>query len=189
MRFIAFDFETGGLEKECSPLTACFIVFNHKFTKLGELDLQIKPNNGGTYKVTAQALDVNGIDLVKHDEEAIPLDEAKKKLFSFLRDMSEDGRYKLTPFGQNITFDRDFVFEHFMSKGNWNKFCSYHVLDTASLAVFFKLLGIMPVEQKTRLGLLAEYFGVSTGQMHTAREDTEVCIKILLKMLETIKEY
>lgn len=187
MRFIAFDFETGGLTTDTSPLEGCFIVFNHKFNKLGELEMKIKPNGNDPYVVTAGALEVNGIDLIKHNEEAIPLDEAKKRLFNFLREMSEDGRYKLIPFGQNITFDRDFIFEHFMSKGNWDKYCSYHTLDTTSIAVFFKLLGLMPVEQKTRLGLLADYFGVKTGDLHTAKADTEACIGILLKMIKKIK--
>lgn len=189
MRFIAFDFETGGLEKEkASPLTVSFIVFNHNFTRLGELDLSIKPNGKDPYLVTAEALNVNKIDLVKHDQEAIPLDEAKKRIFSFLREMSNDGETRLIPFGQNIQYDIDFLIHWFMSRGNFNKYCSYHSLDTAGLAIFFKLLRIMPVDQKTRLGELAKFFEVPTGQLHTAKEDTKACINILRNMVGKIVE-
>lgn len=188
MRFIAFDLETGGLTVDKSPLTAYFIVFDENFRIYGELDLKIKPNGDDPYIVTAEALDVNGIDLVEHNKVAVPLDVAKKQLYDFLNNMSEEGYHKLIPTGQNITFDRDFVTAHFISVNNWKRFCSYHHLDTGTLAIFFKLIGIMPVNHKTRVSELVNFFNVNTGKLHTAKEDTLACVKILKKMIKAVKE-
>lgn len=187
MRLIAFDLETGGLTKDKSPLTAFFVVFDEGFNVLGELSLKIKPNGDDPYIVTAGALAVNGIDLVEHDKQAVPVDEAKKQLYSFLQRMSEDGRYKLIPVGQNIYFDIDFVTEHFISLNNWKRFCSYHVLDTAGIATLFKLAGIIPIKNKTRLSALAEFFDVKVKSFHTAQDDTIACVKILKKMLNVVR--
>lgn len=187
MRLIAFDLETGGLTKDKSPLTAFFIVFDEGFNVLGELDLKIKPNGNDPYIVTAGALEVNGIDLVEHNKQAVPLDEAKKRLYEFLKEHSQDGTYKLIPVGQNINFDIEFVTEHFMSLNSWKKFCSYHVLDTAGIATLFKLAGIIPIKNKTRLSALADFFNVKSKAFHTAKDDTVACVKILKKMINIVR--
>jgi len=188
MRFIAFDLETGGLTVDRSPLTAYFIVFDENFKIYGELDLKIKPNGNDPYIVDGGALAVNNIDLVEHTKTATPLDEAKKQLYDFLTKMSEDGRYRLIPVGQNVTFDVGFVNEHFISENNWKRFCSYHALDTAGIATFFKVCGLMPISQKTRLSELASFFNIKHGVLHTAKEDTLVTVKILRKMIKRIQE-
>ena len=144
-KYIAFDCETGGLDPLAnSLLTVYFVVFDSTFKVLGDLDLKIKPDKGGNYNVTAEALGINKIDLVKHDAEATTLTTAKAELYTFLQKFNEDGKTKLIPVGHNIAFDESFVLNNLISRGVWHKFVSYRKLDTGTILQFLKMVGKVP---------------------------------------------
>jgi DNA polymerase III alpha subunit (gram-positive type) len=187
MRMMAFDLETGGLTEDKSILTAYFVVFDEDFNILDEMDLRIKPDNGAPYIVTAQALQVNGINLVEHDKEAITMTEAKRKLYDFLKKNSDNGAIKLIPVGQNIYFDISFLNSQMLNANNWKHFVSYHVLDTAGIAVLFKIAGIIPKENKTRLTELVKLFNVTLDNAHTAKGDTFACVHVLKQMIAIVR--
>lgn len=182
-KYIAFDCETGGLEADCSLLTAYFIVLDSDLTTvLGDLDLKIKPNAGGTYRVTAEALAINGINLVEHDKVAITQSEAASRLYEFLKIHNPDGKAKLVPIGHNVYFDEEFIKEHLIAKGNWNKFVSYRRLDTGTIAEFLRLKGTIPRDVKGSLGSIASHLDVKLVNAHNAKNDTVATVKVLRKM-------
>lgn len=186
-KYIAFDCETGGLNPDSSLLTAYFVVLDSDLkTILGELDLKIKPNAGGSYKVSGEALGVNHINLVEHDKTAITEGDAASRLYEFLQKHNPDGKKKLVPIGHNEIFDEEFVCEHLISRPNWNKFVSYRRLDTGTVAEFLRLSGHIPRDVKGGLGALASFLGVNLVDAHTAKGDTLATVKVLRKMRKMV---
>src|ERR1700676_3506517 len=115
-KHIAFDVESGGLlAKECSLLTVYFTVLDKDLNFLSELPLAIKPDNNAPYQVTAQALEINKINLIAHDKIAIAESDARQRLYNYLKMESDGGKIKLVPVGQNIKFDIDFVNAHLLN--------------------------------------------------------------------------
>ena len=87
-KYIVFDVETGGIGLDKSLLSACFLycqydVKNDEYEIIDGLDLKIKPNDD-VYHVTAQGMQINGIDLVEHDKVAITEKQAGTKLYDKL---------------------------------------------------------------------------------------------------------
>jgi len=187
-KYIAFDCETGGLETGISSLLSVyFVVFDRDFKVLGELDLKIKPDKGMHYQVTAEALGINKIDLVKHDADptTLTLTQAKSALYSFLQSHNPEGTTKLIPVGHNIYFDQGVVLAHLISRGTWHKFCSYRLLDTGVILQFLKLTGHVPHTISGSLGSIMEHFGIkATGEMHEAKTDTVATVKALRALLK-----
>jgi DNA polymerase III alpha subunit (gram-positive type) len=189
MKFIAMDCETGGFSyKDRSLLTAYFLIFDENFNAISELDLKIKPDGDEPYKVDAGALTVNKINLIEHDKVAVPVTEARSQLYNFLSANTDGGKEKLFPVGQNVMFDMEFIFDHLLRKNSWSKFVSYHFLDTAGIALFFKVCGKMPIDYKTRLSSLADFFNVKYDELHTAKDDTILTVKVLRAMMKECKK-
>ena len=186
-KYIAFDCETGGLDTGVSSLlTVYFVVFDRNFKVLGDLDLKIKPDKGGHYSVTAEALGINKIDLVKHDAEAVTMTEAKANLYSFLQTHNPDGKSKLIPVGHNIYFDQECVVANLVSRGTWNRFVSYRMLDTGVLLQFLKLTGHVPHTITGSLGSIISHFDIPVnGDLHDAKTDTVSTVKALRAMVKT----
>jgi DNA polymerase III epsilon subunit-like protein len=184
-KFLIYDCETGGLHSsEHSLLTIYGGVFtfdNGKFTLQSEIDLKIKPNDGESYNVTPGALLVNKIDLVKHDKEAVSINEAARLWYNFLFQESCDGANKLIRVGHNEPFDNGFVVNNLLKESIWRKFTDYHTIDTVSLARGLKLKGRLPKGQKLNLAALAKFLEVPSNEsdLHTAKGDTHLCARVL----------
>lgn len=180
MRYLVTDLESGGPELKYSLLSAYFVVLDEDLkTVYGELDLKIKPNDGN-YFVRGEALEVNGIDLVQHDKEAITEGKAATLLYEFLNEHAPDGSTKLTPVGHGIEHDIEFIKEHLTK--NFNKFVSYRYLDTGCIVQFFKLTGRVPRDLGGSLKELGEYFNIPINNLHTAKGDTLLTIEVLKKL-------
>lgn len=185
-RFILFDTETGGLDpKSHSLLTAHFKLLNDKFKPLKELSLSTLPFDD-TYRVTPFALRVNRIDLANHSVSSIPPEQAGTLLLDFIRKESWLGENKLIPVAHNITFDLNFIYEHLIPKSEWEKYVSYHSIDTASIANFLKMTGILPANQSVSLGKLAAHYGIKTDGAHDAKVDVEIMEKVLLEFQASV---
>lgn len=183
MTYIGMDVEAGGTEVEHSLLSAYFVVIDEDLkTVYGELDLLVKPDNGN-YVVTAEALEVNKIQLIEHEKVAITESKAGTLLYNFLKTHASNGAVKLIPLGHNIAFDVDFIKKHLLNK-SFNQFVSYRMLDTSAIIQFMKLRGSVPKDLAGSLSEIATYFGVSTvtNIAHTAKGDTWMVIEILRKL-------
>lgn len=190
-KFLAHDAETGGVKaSKHSLLTHYFGIYTYdipsaKFTLRAELDLKIKPADGD-YVVNAEALGVNKIDLVKHDKEAISIEEASEKLYYFLKEHSDDGKNRLIRMGHNEVFDKDFLIYNLLRDEVWKRFTDYGgVLDSSTLARGLKTRGKLPWNTRFRLRTLAEFLGVpfDPAALHTAKGDVDLMVRCVEKML------
>lgn len=182
MKFIALDTETGGTHAECSLLSVYVCVLDENLVQLDELDLFIRPNDD-LFRVTAEGLGVNGINLVEHAKVALTEGQAAQALYNFLNKHNPDGQDKLIPIGHNVTFDIVRIKETLVS--SWDKFVSYRKLDTGSIAQFLKLRGDLPNTTTGSLGSLLEHFGIKPeGMLHSAKTDTLATVELLRRMLK-----
>lgn len=186
-RYLALDVETGGIGSDKSLLTAYFSVMDQDMTVLDELYLHTKPDDG-TYLVTAEALRINGINLVDHESVAIPYKAAGQSLYSFLSKHSANGQYKLVPVGHNVAFDIKFLCEKLISENSWRNHCSYRVRDTGVLANSLIDAGRIPSSISGSLGSLLEFFRIKPeGNLHDAKTDATSCARLYSKMLELLQ--
>lgn len=180
MKILAFDTETGGLDpSNASLLTAYFEVVDENLNTLDSLFLHVKPDDG-LFKANPQAMAVNKINLESHAKEALTYTEARIKLKSFIA--KHGGKYEsaLIPLAHNIDFDLGFVNTHLLDKRTWESFVSYRKLDTANIANFLKLAGLLPEVSKFALGTVAKAIGVEyDDRAHTADYDVKVMLNVL----------
>lgn len=183
--FTCLDTETGGIGLDKSLLTAYYgfyIYENQIFRKLDDLYLKIKPDDG-IYKVTAEALSINKIDLIEHDKVAIFEKAAGTLLYNKLKAWSDVSKEKITPVGHNVAFDIAQTGK-LVSKGSWDNFVSYRTIDTGTLAQVLRLTGKIPDNIAGGLGHIAAYYKVSvSGKAHEAPADVEMTIGVLEKMM------
>lgn len=191
MHALVFDTETGGLDpQEHSLLTAYFCILDLKEWKiLDELDLKLKPEDGN-FIITPKAMEINGIDLKKHKEEAITYKEGNKLLKSFLKKNKIKGkRNHFIPLGQNIGFDINFLKAQVITDEEWKKSGIYYgQLDTKALVDFLKIVGIFPDYMKTNLGAIIDYLGLPKRDAHVAKDDVLMTIDVFRALVDLFKE-
>lgn len=190
--FLLLDTETGGLDSTSNSLLSMYAAIvtrnsDGNMTIHSELDLKIKPDNNNSYNVTAGAMKVNKIDLVKHDTEAMSLTDASRALYTFIQTGSNNGTNKLIPIGHNVKFDISFIVNQLLKESLWNNYVSYHSLDTVTLGLALKIQGKLPKNTYLSLGKLAQALKINTekGELHTAKYDALLCLeaaKIMLNM-------
>jgi len=183
-KYLAFDCETGGIETETSLLTAYFGVLNYKLDLIDELDLYCKPDDNKPYVVTAEGLEVNGINLIQHERQALTYGACGKKLRDLILKHSNNGKIKMIPLGHNVHFDIEGVTAKLLSKKNWNQFVSYRVVDTQVYARCLQLKGVIPADQSVSLSSLITYLNVNIpeGRQHEAKYDTLATVEVLRKL-------
>ena len=186
--YIGLDVETGGIGDDKSLLTAYYgfleLLPNGTFKKLDELDLKIKPNDG-IYRVTAESLEINKIDLIAHDKVAILERTAGTLLYKKIQEWNVVAKEKLIPIGHNVTFDIRKTILHLVSEGSWHNFVSYRTVDTATLAQFARIQGKLPENISASLGHVAAYLKVTApGNPHEAKYDTLITVGVLEKLLK-----
>jgi hypothetical protein len=182
IRYIAFDCESGGTTPDRSLLTVYFEILDGKLEQLASLDLKIKPNDD-VYSVTAEALGVNKIDLVKHDAEAIYEKKAGTLLYEFLKLHSQNGQLKLTPLGHGVHFDIKFVTAHLVAPKTWETFVSYRTRDTGVLGGSMIDAGIIPRTVSGSLKSFCEWYQIKNSEEHTSVGDVGATIALYKKML------
>ena len=186
IKYLILDAEMGGRELKFSLLTAYFMVTDDKFHLMGDLYLQVKPDDG-IYIVSGQGMLVNGINLQEHDKIAIPYKEAKPLLYKFLK-IHFDG-CRLTPVGHGVRGDIKHIQDKLISEGSWEQFCTYHYIDTSVVLQFLRACGKMPLDTDGSVEALAKYFNINQkpgddAQWHDARFDTLMTMKVLEKFVE-----
>jgi len=183
-RYIVLDVETGGIGDDKSLLTACFIYCEYKndgFEILDGLDLKIKPNDD-VYRITAESLSINNIDLKKHNKIAITEKQAGTKLYDRLSNWYlMNNKEKLIPIGHNVAFDIRKVTTSLVNVGTWEQFISHRVLDTSTIVQFLRLQGKFPNNVSGSLVGLTDYFNCKplTGNPHEADYDCLATLNVL----------
>lgn len=163
-------------------LTICLAVTDSQLQVLEKLSFCFKPEDN-IYKVTAEALEINKIDLKDHHGRALAYKEVRPKIMNFLTRHSDMGMNKLIPAGHNIAaFDELFVQHYIMTKEEWESVVDYHRLDTAPIVEFLKFIGKVPNSVPSSLKRIANFFGVNTIGNHNAERDVEITIELLRAM-------
>jgi hypothetical protein len=185
--FLGLDVETGGIADDKSLLTAYFGFYelvNDNFNKLDELDLKIKPNDN-VYHLTAESLDINKINIIEHNKVAIFEKIAGQQLYKKLQDWFNVSKGKLIPVGHNVNFDIRKVTTTLISLGSWENFVSYRLMDTCTIAQFYRICGKLPDDLSCSLGHLAGYYKVySSGKQHEAKCDVELTMGVLKNLMK-----
>lgn len=188
VRYLAFDLESGGIPEGCSVLTAYFQALDADMKTLGELRFAVKPNDG-VYTLTAEALEVNNIDIKAHDKIAIPYSEAGQLLRKFLIEHSDNGKIKLIPLGKNVNGDIKWTNEALLGAKTWNMYVSYRIWEVTTLCLAAQRLGLYPLDRSIALGAMVEYFGIqiSEGVLHDEKYDTLATIAVSEALLKLFK--
>jgi hypothetical protein len=183
MKYLIVDAEMGGRTLDFSLLQAYFLVLNDQFVPLGELELLVKPDDE-VYTVSGEGMEVNGIDIAKHNKLAIPYKKAKPLLYDFLKKHANGGH--LTPVGHAVKGDIAHFLKYLISEGSWEQFCTYHFIDTSVLLQFLRACGKMPMDCDGSVGALANHFGcqVFPENFHDAKYDAQLTAKVFECMVE-----
>ena len=186
-KYIAFDFETGGIDPLKSPaLTGYFAALDKNLNILGELELQIKPEE--PYSVIEKgAMEVNGINLAEHmaDPKTLSRAEAGAKLASFLKEHRGKLKAKPRPLGHNVAFDVGFT-RQLLTQAEWEANVHYGVACTSIMTNVLKDIGVLP-ETLGNLGSLVKHFGIQERKAHTAKDDVLMMIDVYAKMIQMLK--
>jgi oligoribonuclease (3'-5' exoribonuclease) len=198
--YIFLDNEMGGLEREkYSLLTLYLMATDDAFNVIGDLYLYLKPDDG-IYRVCAEAMNVNKIDLVVHDIKAITYKEAGTKLYKWLQSITgigvpqsggtrtENASNKATIVGHGVYGDVEWICYHLMNKATWEIFTSYRKLDTSAVCQFLKACDLFPESVSGSLTSIAKYFDVPVdeNECHSAEYDTKLTFQVFLKLRELL---
>lgn len=189
MLYLAIDTETGGLTPACSLLTASFQLFTEVSKKpLAVLDLALEPDDGAPYRVHAEAMSINKIDLADLSAMAITYKDAGVKLISFLESLRTHGAY--LPLGHNIGFDLDFITTYLIPRNRLTLYTGYRFLDTAPIALMCKDLGLLPNNLSISLSSLATHFGIPCDEkeLHQASYDGYLTKEVYVKLKQLCKK-
>ena len=184
MKYLALDVETGGLEQGVSLLEVYLLVLDENMSPGAELELRVKPDDG-KYVVTAQALAVNGIDLIQHDKVAETFKQAGTRLYQFIQKQSGSGKEKLIPLGHGVAFDLPWLRGPgaLIAKGSWEQCVSYIYADTGVSTRLLQDAGLIPRGVKHNLTDLAAHFGLDHKDAHTARGDALMTAEVYRRLI------
>lgn len=188
-KFLTIDNETGGIDHGKSLLTVYLGLFDQDFKYIDELYLYLKPPDGA-YVCTAESLRINKINLIEHDKVAVSYKDGATLLYNFINKHSENGKIKLVPVGQNVTFDINHIHDKLLQKKNWDKFCSYRIRDTGVLGGVLQDAGLIPETISGGLSTLLDHFKIpyEKSQLHDAKVDAICTLRLYEAMLALLKE-
>lgn len=184
--YLFLDTETGGLSDDTSLLELGLIITDEKFNIIEEISWKLKPEND-EYIVTAQALQVNKINLIQHDMVAYKYKDIKTPLHIFLHKHWSYNRCKpLIPVGKNVTFDVRRLWGCVISRGHWESMVSYQPLEINGAWRLLELQGKVPILSKTSLSHLVDHFNipVDDNQLHGAIYDCRLGIEIMKRLVQ-----
>jgi len=185
--YFLFDTETGGIKKETSLLTIFGYVLSENLSIMREISYAIKAENG-LYIVEAEGLAVNRINIVEHDKIATPIADVKLR---FKNDICKwnfaGGQEKITPIGHNVRFDVKFVKNHIMP--DWDNYFDRRQIDTAGIAKFLFLTGVLPNLVSYKLSDIACSLGIDFNEedLHTSKGDVDLTLAILRKFKQIVR--
>lgn len=173
------DTETGGTsEHEHSLLTVGLVTLDTKTREVTRERLVRVRHD--TYRVDAEALAVNGIDLASHHEQAVVPETAANEVRDYLRYRR---RSRVMLGGHNVSFDVRFLRTLLP---DYHELVLGGVVDTKVVAQFLMHAGVLPKTLNTRLEDLAAHFGIEL-RPHDALEDARATARVYACMLALLR--
>ncbi|MCR4317602.1 MAG: 3'-5' exonuclease [Planctomycetes bacterium] len=182
LRRVAFiDCETGGLDPEKHSLLSVGIVLAlpEGFQKF-EIGIR-----HAEYYVQADALKVNGINLIEHEKSSVPPKAAVEKIIEFCSaHLLTDDRWLIC--GHNIHFDVGFLKPFFHSVGvDFEKYFSHRMIDTSSILRFLYFAGVLDADVSSS-NKAFDHFKIEVEGRHTALGDALATCELFLKLTEVV---
>jgi DNA polymerase III alpha subunit (gram-positive type) len=186
--YFFIDTETGGLTRECSLLTFDGTLLDENLSIIEKVSYKIKPDDG-MYKIHAEAMLVNKIDLLQHNKGAVPLLEVAKQFRAWATNIKQN-RYpncEIVVGGQNVWFDIEFLKQTLMP--DWSEYFSRRIIDLQSISLLFKAANLIPSKQRISLSEMVKYFEIPISQenMHSSDVDVAASIEIFKKYITLIQ--
>ena len=179
MRRLVIDTETTGLSPQINKtLTVGLLLIDVEKDFLDIIDsshIFIKHNN---YNTTKEAMDINKIDLEKHELHAIPPIKACSQINSFI---NKHILHETPLIGHNIQFDRGFLHALFDQGETSHKF-NYRYEDTMWMWRNLQGKNLVPSGGST-LQNVANYFKIDYTKAHDALADCKITAKVYHKLL------
>jgi DNA polymerase III epsilon subunit-like protein len=158
--YVILDTETTGLTKESNVLTVSLIVADKDFKILDTLHILIKYP---FYTVFIAALQVNKIDLIQHNKNAVAQKEAtnliKEFLYKYFNNDTNNNKCKLI--GHNIIFDLNMLKNNLIIDHDILKEYVDDILDTYTISKKLKKNKILSNNQSLSLNKLCYYFDIT----------------------------
>lgn len=174
MKRLFIDTETGGTDPEKHSLLSVGFAIWEDGRVYCDTEYKLKH---ATYNVTAEALAINGIDLVEHGKTALDLPTFGSFVHDFL--LRHLGAEKAWLAGHNPAFDRAFLFATLPKlKDRFH----YRLLDTSSLLTFLIDSGSIDLESNG-LEEALDYFNIGKGQFHSAGNDAKVTAQLYTRLI------
>jgi len=192
MNYLGFDLETGGFDKKKHTITeAYFAIWDEKWNLLDELHLFMK-NDKGEVIGEEEAFKITGINPQEllASPDTVTYTEGRNKLFAMLeKHKIPNKRIHYKMLGQNvIAFDVPFMQEQgFLSEIQMKKAGIHHnAIDTTVIVTWLKDINVLP-SNIGNLSTLVEYFGLSKGTAHRAKDDVLMQKEVYIKLCELFK--
>lgn len=172
--YLLIDMETGGLDPQRDALLSIYLAYvDSKGSIVKDLSLNIKSE---TKNVNKEALEVNGINLEKHNERALSRFEARQEIMRFILGVGK----KSVLLGWNTDFDRNFLLALFQEDPTeelfYKLYIDYRIMDVQMLyAYFFK---------HVRLANACINLHVPLVTTHEAKEDAIATLNVFNKLQE-----
>ena len=182
MRLLFVDTETGGTNPEMDALLEVALVVYEDNEELASRVWKIKT---GDKHCCQPALNVNHIDIERHNSMAKDREVAAKEIVAFIKQWFPSGPAILA--GHNTSFDAEFIRILITENTdeNYRLLISYRMLDTASLLTFFAINDRLP-EDALSLDGAFKYFGIKVKGRHTALGDVEGTISLFDNLSELL---
>ena len=170
------DVETGGFDPERHSLLTVGLVTLDTRTREATRPLLVRVRDA-PYRVEADALEVNRIDLLSHHEHAAERQHAANEIRAYLQ-YKRKKRVMLG--GHNVQFDLRFL-HHLLP--DWHELVVGGVVDTKIVAQYLIHKGALPKTLNTSLESLAGHFGIEF-QAHDALEDATATANVYARLLD-----
>lgn len=184
-KLLVIDTETGGLDPERHSLLSIAAVVWDDCHAVGEIEILVAEPE---VSVTAQAMEINRIDLVNHARHAVAPAHALQRLLEFATvhfAFELARRDQIVLAGHNVGFDIAFLRRLCRLAGaDYPRIFSHRSLDTASVLRFLSLCGRLPESAAASSEAFA-HFGIAIGEeaRHTALGDARATAELLSRLV------
>ena len=181
--FILIDIETTGFDEKKHQILEVGILVIKDLKVIDQFEVKIKHRE---YTITAKAMEVNNINIVEHEKEALFEKEAAERMLEFLnKHKGEDEGYIVI--GQNVAFDIKFLEEMFLRTykiKEYRQVISYRNLDIMQLAMIKNIEGKISLEKQDLDSILKELNIEVPEKRHRALIDCYLEFKAMCKLLK-----
>lgn len=186
-KVLVIDTETGGLD----PMKQSILSVGAVVLQDGEVkDEFYQVLREESVIADERALQVNGFTVEEIEHDGTEIRDALFQFKAFLRKNGFTTRTVLA--GHNVGFDVGFLKRWFRLSSTEKEFdslFSYRLIDTASIAQFLQMAGLMRPMQSSSLDNVSKEFHLSRmSNEHNALEDAKLTAQLLTKMIERVKE-